>query len=119
MLSAKPTSGSKRWPRGQKFTVSAEGAEDEAAYRAAVLAARASGRAALESALAGWASPRSVLPGDGVLLAELSGKQLGLGELSRSLEAAGVAPDEVRAGIRRLVDAGIVVAVPLASQIRP
>src|SRR5512138_2225568 len=118
MFSTKPTPGGKRWPRGQKFTLSPAGTEDEAAYRAAVLAARASGRAALESALAGWASPRSVQPADGVLLSELAGKRLGLGELTRALEAAGVAPDEVRAGIRRLVDAGIVVPVPLASQMR-
>ena len=119
MLSTKATPGAKRWPRGQKFTLSTAGAEDEAAYRAAVLAARSSGRAALESALAGWASPRAVLPADGVLLAELAGKRLGLGDLSRALETAGVPPEDVREGIRRLVDAGIVVPVPLASQARP
>jgi hypothetical protein len=115
MLTSKP-SDRKRWPRGQKFTLSAAGAEAEEAYRSAVLGARASGRGALDSALAGWATPRRVAPGDGVILAELSGKRVGLSHLCEALEPAGIVPDEVRAAIGRLVDAGIVEAVPLASQ---
>ncbi len=117
MLSAKLSSERPRWPRGQKFTLTpAAGADAEASYRAAVLGARASGRPALEAALSAWASARGVAPGDGVLLAELSGKRLGLTDLVRSLEITGIAADEVRAGVRRLVDAGIAEPVPLASQ---
>jgi hypothetical protein len=117
MLSAKLSPGRPRWPRGQKFTLTAAGTDAEAEYRAAVLGARASGRAALEAALSAWAGPRGVAPGDGVLLAELSGKRLGLTELVRSLESAGIEPEEVRASVRRLVEAGIAEAVPLATQL--
>jgi hypothetical protein len=107
MLFGKPPTG-KRWPRGQKFTVSAVGAAAEEDYRAAVTSSRASGRAALDSALAAWAAPRGVAPADGVVLSQLSGKRLGLGDLCESLETAGIVPDEVRAAIGRLVEAGIV-----------
>lgn len=116
MLLAKPPSGTKRWPRGQKFALSAVGAEAQDAYRAAVLAARASGRAALESALASWAAPRGVAPADGAILAELSGKRLGLAALCEALETTGIAPDEVRAGVARLVEAGIVEPLPPATR---
>lgn len=113
MLLGKPTTGAKRWPRGQKFTISPAGAAAEDAYRAAVLGARASGRATLDAALAAWAEPRGVAPADGVLLAELAGKRLGVAELCAALEGADIAAEDVRAGIARLVAAGIVEAVPL------
>ncbi len=112
MLFGKPPNGTKRWPRGQKFALSPVGAEAQDAYRAAVVAARASGRAALDSALAAWASPRGVAPADGAILSELAGKRLGIGALCEALETTGIAPDEVRAGIGRLVEAGIVEPLP-------
>jgi hypothetical protein len=115
MLLGKATSGAKRWPRGQKFSVSQSGVAAEEAYRLAVLGARSSGRAALDAALAAWAGPRGVAPADGVILAELSGKRLGLGDLCAALEAAGIVAEEVRAGIARLVAAGIVEPVPMVS----
>jgi hypothetical protein len=107
----------KRWPRGQKFTLSAEGADAEAAYRNVVVEARTSGRAALDAALAAWAGPRRVTPTDGIVLAELRGKRLGVPDLVRELEAAGIAADEVRASLERLVAAGVVAPIPLASQL--
>jgi hypothetical protein len=116
MLTSKPPDR-KRWPRGQKFTLSAAGAEAEEAYRTAVLGSRSSGRSALESALSAWAAPRRVAPGDGVLLAELSGKRVGLPQLVDALEPTGIPADEVRAAVARLVEAGIVDAVPLGSQL--
>jgi hypothetical protein len=115
MLSSKPPDR-KRWPRGQKFTLSVAGAEAEEAYRTAVLGSRSSGRSALDSALSAWATPRRVAPGDGVVLTELTGKRLGLTQLVDALEPTGIPPDEVRAAVARLVEAGIVEAVPLASQ---
>jgi hypothetical protein len=116
MLTAKPTEGRKKWPRGQKFTLSAAGLEAEEAYRTVVLGARSSGRTALEAALTSWAGPRRLAGGDGVILAELSGKRLGLSHLCEALETSGIVPEEVRAAVGRLVDAGIVEPVPLASQ---
>jgi hypothetical protein len=116
MLSSKAAEGRKRWARGQRFAVSASGTDAEAAYRNAVLGARSSGRSALEAALSAWATPRGLAPGDGVVLAELSGKRLNVPALCEALEPTGIVPDEVRAALGRLVDAGIVEAVPLASQ---
>jgi hypothetical protein len=106
----------RRFARGQKFTLSAAGLEAEAAYRAAVQEARASGRTALEAALAAWSGPRGVAPGDGVILAELSGKRAGLPQLCEALESSGHAAEEIRACVGRLLDAGIVELVPLASR---
>jgi len=107
------TTGAKRWPRGQKFSLSPSGAAAEEAYRSAVLGARASGRPALDAALAAWAAPRGLAPVDGVVLAELAGKKLGLAELSEGLEGAGIAAEDVRQAITRLVAAGIVEPLPL------
>jgi hypothetical protein len=112
MLLGNPPNGTKRWPRGQKFALSPDGAAAQDAYRAAVLGARASGRAALDSALAAWAGPRGLAPADGAILSELGGKRLGIGALCEALETSGIAPDEVRAGIGRLVAAGIVEPLP-------
>ncbi len=117
MHTGKPTEVRRRWARGQKFTLSAAGAEAELAYRDAVLGARSSGRPALEAALVAWSAPRGVAPGDGVILAELSGKRVGFTALCDALESSGMVPDEIRAGVGRLVDAGIVELVPLASQV--
>ncbi len=109
--------GKRRWPRGQKFTLTSAGAEAEESYRAAVLAARAAGRAALEAALGTWALPRGVTAGDGVLLGELRGKRRGLNDLASTLDECGIEPAEVRASVDRLVTAGLAEALPLASQL--
>lgn len=116
MLSAKVAPGRPRWPRGQKFALTVAGSDAETAYRSAVLGVRASGRAALDAALSAWAAARGVAPGDGVLVTELCNKSLGLTDLTRSLEKAGIPADEVRSGVRRLVDAGIVEALPIVSR---
>jgi len=110
MLQGKTNDGP-RWPRGQKFTLSATGREAHLAHRQAVQQARGVGRGALETALSAWAAPRQVEPGDGVLLGELLERPRGLADLSRSLEDAGHSPVEVRAAIDRLVVAGLVEPV--------
>lgn len=117
MHTGKPTDGRKRWARGQKFTLSAVGAAAELEYRNVVTGARSSGRTSLEAALVAWATPLGLAPGDGVILAELSGKRVGFSVVCDALETSGMPPDEVRAAIGRLVDAGIVELVPLASQV--
>jgi hypothetical protein len=101
-----------RWPRGQKFTLSLAGREAHEAHRTAVLSARGLSRAALDSALAAWASPRQVEPGDGVLLGELLERPRGLPDLTQALEDAGASPAEIRAAVARLVNAGLVDPVP-------
>jgi hypothetical protein len=117
MLPVKREDGKRRWPRGQKFTLSPAGQEAQAAYREAVAAVRASGRAALDMALKSWAAPRLLAPGDGVVLTELDGKRLGVPHLVEALETSGIERDEVRGAIDRLVGAGLVDLVPLASQL--
>lgn len=110
-------SSPKRWPRGQKFTLSPAGEAAELAHRDAVNGARSSGRAALQAALAAWAAPLSVQGTDGVVLGELRGQKRGLNELARALEDAGIEAAEVKAAVDRLVAAGLAEPVPLASQL--
>ncbi len=109
--------GARRWPRGQKFTISLSGLRADDAYRAAVLEARASGRTALDAAVAAWAKPLGIAPGDGVVLGEVRARRRGLADLAEALEACGIEAKEVRAGVDRLVTAGLVDPVPLASQV--
>ena len=71
----------RRWPRGQKFTLSAAGEAADRLHRDTVNGARGSGRATLDAALAAWAAPLGVQPGDGLLLSELRGQRRGLNEL--------------------------------------
>jgi hypothetical protein len=106
----------RRWPRGQKFTLSAAGETAELAHREAVNGARSSGRASLQSALAAWAGSLGVQGGDGLLLVELRGQKKGLNDLARALEDAGIEAAEVKAAVDRLVVAGLAQPVPLASQ---
>jgi hypothetical protein len=115
MLQGKTDDGP-RWPRGQKFSLSAAGQSAHDGHRAAVQAARGVGRSALDAALAAWSAPLQVEPADGVLLGELREKPRGLADLSRALEDAGVSAAEVRAAMGRLAKAGLVEPVPLASQ---
>ena len=111
-----PTVAPKRWPRGQKFVLSAAGLEAEGLHREAVATARASGRSALDAALVAWSTPLGIAPGDGVVLIELRAGKKGLNDLGRALETTGLEPAELKASIDRLYVAGLVEPVPLASQ---
>ena len=104
-----------RWPRGQKFTLSVTGLAAEDARREAVNTARASGRTALETALAAWATAHAIQPDDGVVLAELRGQRRGLKDLVEALEVSGFEPKSVRAAVDRLVTAGLAEAIPLGA----
>lgn len=112
MLESLKNPGGKRWPRGQKFVLSSTGAAAEAAYREAVFAARALGRAALASAQLAWAEPLRVQPGDGVVLGELRGGRRSIAEIARSLEDCGTSAAEVKAAVDRLAEAGLVEPNP-------
>src|SRR5512133_4205520 len=116
MLSAWDRKGPKRWPRGQKFTLTEIGAVAEADYRNTVAESRSSGRAFLDGALAAWAEPRGVSPKDGVVLGELRSARNGMADLFKELESSGFAPDDVRAAIERLVAAALLEPLPLPSQ---
>jgi hypothetical protein len=98
----------RRWPRGQKFTLTPAGLEADAQHRQVVSDVRGSGRPALETALSAWAGPHRVHPGDGLLLGELRRGGCGLNDLADALEGAGIERGEVKAGLDRLVAAGLV-----------
>ncbi len=112
-----PITTPKRWPRGQKFTLTEAGRLAEVAHREVVNGARSSGRSALDAALVAWAGPLGLEPRDGVVLQELAGKKRGLNELGEALADAGVSAPEVKASVDRLVVARLVEPVPLASQL--
>jgi hypothetical protein len=112
------SSAKRRWPRGQKFMLSAAGEIADRLHRETVNGARSSGRSALDAALAAWAAPFGVQPGDGLLLSELRGQRRGLGDLVQAMETSGIEPADVKAAVDRLVLAGLaepVVAAPAAT----
>jgi hypothetical protein len=101
--------GGKRWPRSQRFVLSTRGADAELQYREMITASRAeSGRTSFDSARAGWASPLSIQPGDGLYLSELQSGPRTLEELTRALEACGSNRREIKAAIERLMDVGLI-----------
>lgn len=118
MLSSLRPSGGRRWPRGQRFSLSPLGVESTATYRQMVAGARAQGRESLEAAERAWAVPRLLAPGDGVVLCQIEPGRCSLGDLARALEPAGITSAEVKAAVDRLADAGLVEAIPGAAQAR-
>lgn len=109
----------RRWPRGQKFMLSAAGEEADRLHRETVNGARSSGRSALDAALAAWAAPFKVQPGDGLLLSELRGQRKGLGDLVQAMESSGIEAADVKAAVDRLVQAGLAEPVAPAPAATP
>jgi hypothetical protein len=109
----------RRWPRGQKFSLSAAGEIADQLHRDTVNGARSSGRSSLDAALAAWAAPFGVQAGDGLLLSELRGQRRGLNDLVRSLESSGIEPAAVKSAIDRLVQAGLAEPAPVAPDTGP
>jgi hypothetical protein len=112
--SLKPRAG-KRWPRGQKFSLSPAGVSAEAAYREVVVTARAQGRGTLEAAERAWAEPLHLQPGDGVVLGELRGGKKSIADIARGLEDCGTTPTEVKSAIDRLSEGALVEPTPIAA----
>jgi len=104
----------RRWPRGQRFALSPKGVDAEQSYQHMVVASRSeasrsdTGRASFDGERAAWALPLGLLPEDGLYLSELQSGPRTQEELTRSLEACGSLPREVKAAIARLVDSGMV-----------
>jgi hypothetical protein len=117
MLESLKSRGGKRWPRGQKFTLSSTGAAAEATYREAVAAARAQGRGALENAERAWAEPLRIQGGDGVVLGELRSGKKSISELALGLQDCGVTQAEVKAAIDRLTDAALVEPASVPTEV--
>lgn len=95
-----------RWPRMQRFQLSAIGTEAEAAYQAAVKSSHnRGGREAFDQAVATWAAPLGVQPGDGVFLSELRISVQTLTELVECLVSCGTTKSEATAALDRLLSA--------------
>ncbi len=105
----------KRWPRAQRFRLSAEGVQAEATYVEGIIAARAeSGRASFDAARAAWAGLLRLKPEDGVYLVELEEGPRTIADMVEALDSCGSSPKEVKAAIIRLVDARMIEPVPTA-----
>jgi hypothetical protein len=119
MLTAQQPTTVRRWPRGQRFSLTPTGTDAEAGYRASVQDVRALGRDALEQSERRWAEPLGLTSPDGVVLAELRPGRRSLADLDRALDSCGTSSAEIRASVARLVDRGLVEPVPLPSAIAP
>ena len=109
-----PGNAKHRWPRGQKFVLSAAGEAADQLHRETINGCRGSGRSSLDAALLAWATPLGVKPTDGVLLGQLRGQRRGFNELASALETSGIEAAEVKAAVERLVAAGLVEPAPVA-----
>ncbi len=103
-----------RWPRGQKFRLTALGQDVEARYQAVLLEARqAGGRAAFDEATKTFAAPLGIQPGDGTFLGELKAQPRSIVELMESLQDGGATKAEVKSALDRLIAAKL--AEPVAA----
>jgi hypothetical protein len=119
MFSAQQPAQGRRWPRGQRFALSVPGVEAEAAYRAAVMDVRSLGRDALAQAERRWATALGLSPADGIVMAEIRPGRRSLADLARSLEACGTPAAQIRESVDRLVEKGLVDALPLPGSAPP
>lgn len=119
MFSAQQPAQGRRWPRGQRFALSAPGVNAEAAYRTAVMDVRSLGRDALTQAERRWAETLGLSPSDGVVMAEIRPGRRSLADLARALEACGTAPAQIRESVDRLVEKGLVEPLPLPGAVVP
>jgi hypothetical protein len=113
MFSAPQPKHDRRWPRGQRFALSALGIDAEAAYRATVMDVRSLGRDALSLAEKRWAEPLGLSPGDGVVMAQIRPGRRSFADLGQALEDCGTPPAQIRESVDRLVERGLVEALPL------
>ncbi len=103
-----------RRPRKQKFRLSAIGTEAEAHYQAAIKSSQSrGGREAFDQAMATWATPLGVQPGDGVYLSELRISVQTLPELLERLASCGTTKSEAEAALERLLSAKLAELVAL------
>jgi hypothetical protein len=118
MLESLKPRGGRRWPRGQRFQLSAAGVAAVVGHAEAVREARALGRSALEGAQRRWADPLGLLPCDGVVLGELKPGRRSLADVAAALADCGSTRTEVKDSVDRLVERGLVEPLPLPAQLQ-
>jgi hypothetical protein len=102
----------KRWPRSQRFQLSARGTAAEKSYRETIIAARvANGRSAYDEARAAWSAPLTLQPNDGLFLGELQSGPRTIKQIVEAVEECGATRAEVHSAVYRLADAGMVEAI--------
>lgn len=116
MLASFKPSGGRRWPRGQRFGLTAAGLAAEEALAAAVREARAQGRATLETAQLRWAEPLGLQSTDGVVLAQLRQGRQSLAGVAEALADCGTTRAEVKLAMDRLVERALAEPLPLPAQ---
>ncbi len=102
----------RRWPRSQRFSLSQLGIDAEAAYRSAIVAARAEeGRAAFDAARTAWAEGLQAQPDDGLYLGEIRQAAMNLQQIVDALETCGKTRTDALKALERLEDLGLVRAL--------
>jgi len=119
--SLKRPPGSLRWAPRQRFALSAAGQAARLGRQQAVASARDqdNGREGLDDALAQWAKPLGIEPGDGVYLEELTTGPRTVTQVAESLADCGSSKPEVQAATDRLYKAGLLDPDPPAPEPRP
>ena len=98
-----------RWPRSQRFTLSARGQQAESAYRERIVTSRSEpGRASFDTARAEWAQAHGLSADDGLYLAEVARGPVTLSQVVESLETCGKNRLDAIAALERLSDAGMI-----------
>ena len=93
-----------KWPKGQRFQLSAAGREAGAQYRATITASRVEGgRASYDAANAEWAARLKVEAADHLYFGELQKAPRTIDEMVASLEGCGPVRADVKTAIDRLV----------------
>jgi len=100
-----------RWSRTQRFALSGYGRTLVAAYRSRITAVQRADHGGFESARKAWAEQYELTPDDGMYLAEIESKPITLAELGSALEVCSQSRDDISRCIKRLVGAGVVVAI--------
>lgn len=112
--SLKRPPGALRWAPRQRFSLSAAGQHARAAREQAISQARTrdTGREMLDAAVAEWAQPLNIQPGDGVYLEEFARGPITVAQATEALADCGAQKPEVQAAADRLFKAGLLEADP-------
>jgi hypothetical protein len=101
-----------RWPRSQRFQLSATGREASHAFKEVLEASRTEGgRASFDAAREAWAARLTLQPSDALYFAELEGKACTLDEMTKSLDGCGPRKQDVKDAIVRLVEVKLIELV--------
>ena len=102
----------RRWPRTQKFALSAEGGEAEAHYRSCIVASREeAGRASYDAARLEWATTYRLQPDDALYLGEVRSGPISLADMVESLDSCGKTHRDALSALERLLERGFVTPV--------